>query len=97
MRRRSAPDSLATVNEPRWLVVRDRFSVVKEWRALRPKADLRALMNAEWTRRIKDGWHAEAIPRNCSFFFCNRENERICVTIECFEPGARGPRNWQPT
>jgi len=46
-------------------------------------------MNAERDRRLADGWHADGIARNCAFFFCNRAEERVCVAIECYEPGIR--------
>jgi hypothetical protein len=34
------------------------------------------------------GWVVDDVPRKGSFFFCELENERVCVSIECFEPGA---------
>ena len=88
--RRGQRDALEPINEPRWLVVRDRFSRVLESQALSAKADLRATMQGERNRRLRDGWAAEDIPRNCAFFFCDRDNDRVCVSIECFEPGAVG-------
>jgi hypothetical protein len=33
-----------------------------------------------------DGWSVGALPRNCSFCFCDRGNERVRITIE---PGHR--------
>jgi hypothetical protein len=33
------------------------------------------------------GWQAESIPKNCAFFFAAREKERVCVSMECYEPG----------
>jgi hypothetical protein len=94
MRRRSQTDALAPVNAPRWLVVRDRLSRVVEFRALPPVADLRAAMQAEGERRAAAGWAVDDIPRTCSFFFCERENERVCVSIECFEPGSASSPQW---
>ena len=80
-RRRGQTDALQPVKEPRWLVVRDRVSRVVEFQALPPLADLRAVMQAEGDRRRRDGWAVEDIPRNCAFFFCDRQNERVCVSI----------------
>jgi hypothetical protein len=94
MRRRGQTDALAPVNAPRWLVVRDRLSRVVEFRALPPVADLRAAMQTERARRAAAGWAVDDIPRNCSFFFCALENERVCVSIECFEPGAASSPGW---
>jgi hypothetical protein len=88
--RRGQIDALLPVNEPRWLVIRDRFSRVLESQALSPGSDLRAVMQAERNRRIKAGWLAGDIPRKCAFFFCDRENERVCVSVECYEPGPPG-------
>jgi hypothetical protein len=36
------------------------------------------------------GWVVDDIPCNCAFFFCDRQNERVCVSIECYEPGPAG-------
>jgi hypothetical protein len=89
MRRAKGIDALNPVGEPRWLVVRDRFSHVVHCLQLRPNTDLRTAMNAERGRRLADGWLADEIARNCAFFFCNRAEERVCVAIECYEPGTR--------
>ena len=88
--RRGQRDALRPVNEPRWLVIRDRFSRVLESRALSPGADLRAVMEAERGRRRGAGWATGDIPYKCAFFFCDLENDRVCVSIECYEPGPAG-------
>jgi hypothetical protein len=36
------------------------------------------------------GWHVEDTRKNCAFCFGDRENERGCVGVECFEPGSAG-------
>ena len=89
-RRRGETDALRPVKEPRWLVVRDRFSRVIESQALGPQTDFRAVMQAEGDRRRREGCALEEVPRNCAFFFCDRDNERVCVSIECYEPGPPG-------
>jgi hypothetical protein len=89
-RRRGETDALRPVQEPRWRVVRDRFSRVIESQALGPQTDLRAVMQAEGDRRRRGGWAVEDVPRNCAFFFCDRQNDRVCVSIECYEPGPVG-------
>jgi hypothetical protein len=89
-RRRGATDSLNPVNEPRWLVVRDACRRVIEFRALAPGADLRAALNACTAALAADGWQVGDIPHNCSFVFCQRDDERVCVSIECYEPGMAG-------
>jgi hypothetical protein len=94
MRRRGQTDALAPVKAPRWLVVRDRLSRVVGYHALLPHADLRAAMQAERERRQASGWAVGDIPRNSGFFFCERENDRVCVSIECFEPGAGASPGW---
>ena len=76
--------------EPRWLVVRDRYSQAIEYRELWPGADLRGAMEAERARRAADGWHVEDVPKNCAFCFADRDAERLCISIECFEPGTAG-------
>jgi hypothetical protein len=86
-RRRGETDSLKPVNEPRWLVVRDVCSRAIDFQALAHRADLRAALNARTAALAADGWQIGDIPRNCSFVFCQRGNERVCVSIECYEPG----------
>ena len=93
--RKGARDSLGPVAACRWLVVRDRFSVVVGYQELKPNADLRAAMSTERARRLTDGWSVGEIPRNCSFFFCERGEDRVCVAIECFEPGSRAHPGWR--
>jgi hypothetical protein len=90
--RRGRVDPLNPVDEPRWLVIRDRFSRVIQSLPLPPNADLRAAMRLEGERRGRAGWLVDCIPRNCAFFFCDLENERICVSVECYEPGPAGSR-----
>jgi hypothetical protein len=75
------------VNAPRWLVIRDRVSSVVEYWVLDPGTDLREALNAKGAVLASDGWKIGDTPHNCSFFFCDRDNERWCVSVECFEPG----------
>jgi hypothetical protein len=85
--RRSRPDSLAPVNAPRWLVVRDRLSQAIACRRLEPMTDLRAELLAERARRQADGWTVEELPGTGAFFFTERDGERCCVVIEAYLPG----------
>jgi hypothetical protein len=84
--RRGRPDALDTTDEPRWLVVRDRASRPLEYQALPAGSDLRATMAAKHAQLRTAGWRVEAIPTKCGFFFADRDNERVCVSVECFEP-----------
>ena len=88
-KRYNRPDPLATVREPRWLVVRDRVSVPIRYTELSPGADLRAALAQERERLIANGWRADKLTRY-SFCFCDRDNDRVCITIECYEPGRAG-------
>jgi len=94
--RRGRTDPLNPVNEPRWLVVRDRCSQVIEYLELPPRTNLHAAMDAERTRRAADGWIVDDIPHYCSFCFCDKGDERICIAIDCFEPGAVPLERWRP-
>ena len=49
---------------------------------------MRAAMQAERERLQASGWVVDDIPRNCAFFFCDRLNERVCVSIETAATGA---------
>lgn len=85
-RSRSAPDPLSKAAEPRWLVVRDRFSRPVRNMMLSPGTDLRAALEAERGRLIREGWNVDE-PTRYAFLFADRDNERVCVSIEVFEPG----------
>jgi hypothetical protein len=89
-RRRGVTDPLKPTKAPRWLVIRNKYSQAIEYRELWGGTDLHGAMDAERSRRAAEGWHVEDIPRNCAFCFANRGSERVCITIECFEPGTAG-------
>ena len=86
-RRRNRTDPLDATKELRWLVVRDRCSRPLEFRELRPGTDLRAAMESERTRRAADGWTVDDIPHFCAFCFADKGEERVCISVECYEPG----------
>jgi hypothetical protein len=89
-RRRGTRDPLNPVNEVRWLVIRNQCRQALEYQELRAAADLRGAMEAERARRAADGWRVECVPANCAFCFADRGSERVCISIECFEPGTAG-------
>lgn len=80
--RRSAPDPLAPIDAPTWLVVRDMCSQLLERNELPPLADQRAALVAAREARIVDGWLAEEIGPHCAHFFATRAGERIMTAIE---------------
>jgi hypothetical protein len=84
--RRGRTDALETSREPRWLVVRDRLSRPIEHWELGAGADLRAAMAAKHAELAAAGWRVDSIPKKCGFFFADRDNDRVCVAVECFEP-----------
>jgi hypothetical protein len=43
-------------------------------------------VSAAVERLVGEGWTADALNRY-SFVYCQREKERVCISIECFEPG----------
>jgi len=92
--KKGAVDSLQPVDAFRWLVLRDRCSHVTEFHELRPNTNLRAALETQRDRLSRDGWSVDSIPRNCGFFFCDRDGQRLCVSIECFEPGTRSSTAW---
>ena len=64
--------------------MRDRLSRALEYRPLSAGPDLRAAVAAA-------GWRVEFIPKTCGFFFADRDNDRACVAMECFEPVSNSP------
>lgn len=80
--RRSAPDPLAPIDAPTWLVVRDMCGATLERTELPPRADQRAVLSAAREARIAEGWRADEIRPRCAFFFAARGGERVMVGIE---------------
>lgn len=80
--RRSAPNPLAPIDVPTWLVARDMCGQLLERSELPPRADQRAILVAAREARIADGWHADEIGPRCAQFFATRAGERIMVGIE---------------
>ncbi len=72
--------------KPRWLVVRDRCSRPLRFTQLAPGADLKAALAGERARLIAEGWQAEELTWY-AFCFCERADKRVCISIECYEPG----------
>ncbi len=93
--RRGRPDPLERTGEPRWLVVRDRVSRALEFRALAGGSDLRGALTAKQVELVTKGWRAGVIPKKCSFFFADRDNERVCVSVECFEPASQADQGFR--
>lgn len=89
-KRRGIADPLKSLRDPRWLVIRDRCSRAIEYRELWLGTDLRAAMEFERARPAAEGWRVEDIPKNCAFCFADRGEERVCIAIECYEPGTAG-------
>jgi hypothetical protein len=80
---------LEITREMRWLVVRDRLSRPIEYWELPAGAHLRAAVAAKQAELAAAGWRVDSIPNKCSFFFADRDNDRVCVAIECYEPASR--------
>jgi hypothetical protein len=90
MVRRNRPTD--PLQQPTWLVVRNKHRQALEWRRLARGADLRAILNYERDQRMAAGWTCDDIGRHCSFFFAGRSRERIQVSIERYDPAGPGPR-----
>ena len=80
--RRPAPDPLAPIDAPTWLVVRDTCSQLLELIELPPRTNQRGALVAAREARIAAGWQAEEIGPRCSHFFATRARERVMVGIE---------------
>ena len=80
--RRSAPDPLAPIDAPTWLVVRDMCGQLLQCTELAPHADQRAALAAARAARIADGWLADKVGPRGSQFFATRGGERVMVGIE---------------
>ncbi len=87
-RKRAAPDPLAPVDAPTWLVVRNGVGFVLEASELLG-ADLRSVLAAARETRISVGWAAEEICTLCAFFFTTRDGVRLMIGIERRPPRDR--------
>lgn len=85
-RKRHRFDPLATVTETRFLVVRDRCSMLVAYSALPPGTDLRATLETAAATRRADGWMVEPISYIAALFFCSRAGERVSVSIAARDP-----------
>ena len=90
VRRRRPADPLLPLQQPTWLVVRNKHRQPLEWREVEPGVDLRALLEAARAERMVAGWTCDAIGYVCSFFFPMRDGERIQVTVERCGPAGPG-------
>jgi hypothetical protein len=91
MVRRNRYDPLQPLQQPTWLVVRNSYRQPQEWREIAAGIDLRSTLEKSRVERIAAGWTCEDIGRVCSFFFAERQGERIQVTVERYDPGGPGP------
>jgi hypothetical protein len=86
-RRRNQHDPLQTVNEPRWLVLRNQLSQI-EWHVpLLPNSDLSAALGAGRQRLIDEGCTMDEM-KWYAFVFGRRGGERISLVIEAIPPGS---------
>ena len=90
VRRRLPVDPLLPLPQPTWLVVRNSYRQPLEWRELAAEIDLRAMLNYERDLRTGNGWTCDVIGRVCSFFFAQRNGERIQVSVERYDPAGPG-------
>jgi hypothetical protein len=86
-RRKGQPDPLRTVNELRWLVLRNQLSQAEWSQQLLPNTDLKAALAAGRDRLIQEGCTMQEMTRY-SFVFGQRGSERICLVIEALAPDA---------
>jgi hypothetical protein len=91
MARRNRSDPLQALSQPTWLVVRNKHRQALEALELAAGADLRAILRAARNERIASGWVCDDIGQSCGFFFAVRAGERICVSIERYDPNGPGP------
>jgi hypothetical protein len=91
MPRRTRYDPLQRLQQPTWLVVRNKHRQPLEWRQLAPGADLRAMLLAARTERIAAGWVCTEVGRHESVFMAERDGERLETGIERYDPA--GPEH----
>ena len=86
-RRRGQHDPLQTVNEPRWLVLRNQLSQIDWHVPLLPNSDLRAALEAGRQQLIDAGCAMDEM-KWYAFVFGQRGTDRICLAIEAVVPGS---------
>jgi hypothetical protein len=85
-RRRTRLDPLATVDEPRWLVIRDHLATLLESMPIAAGEDIRVIFVAAALRRMTEGWIVEDFGPPTSIFFCARHGVRVSVGITQVDP-----------
>jgi hypothetical protein len=71
-------------------VVRNVHRQPLEWRWLAPGLDLRAILNYERDKWLSEGWTCDDIGPICAFFFCQRREVRLQVSVERYDPEGPG-------
>jgi hypothetical protein len=90
MARRSRPDPLKPLQQPTWLVVRNTYRQALKSLEIAPGVDLRAILTGVRAQYLAEGWNCDDIG-TCSFFFAERQGERLQVTIARYDPAGPGP------
>lgn len=90
MTRRTRYDPLQPIAQPTWLVVRNKHRHALQATAHAPSADLRAILQTARAERTAAGWVCDDIGPSCGFFFAERAAERVCVSIERYDPAGPG-------
>jgi hypothetical protein len=93
MVRRNRPEPLQPLRQPTWLVVRNKHRAPLESREIAAGVDLRAILEAARSERIAAGWTCDEIGPACGFFFAERADERLQVSIERYDPDGPGHRS----
>ena len=86
--RRSRYDPLKSVDQTRWLTVRDAYGRLVGHRRLESGADLKAAMVKVLAEHADAGWTLESYSSELACSFCHRGEERRQVTIEHSDPSA---------
>jgi hypothetical protein len=89
--RRSRFDPLKSVDQPRWLTVRDAYGALLEQRRLAPASDLKAAMVRALAEHAAAGWILEAYSSELACSFCHLGDARRQITVETTDPTQARP------
>jgi hypothetical protein len=84
--RRSRYDPLKSVDQVRWLSVRDAYGGLIEHRRLEPGSDLKAAMIKALADHADSGWTLESYSSELACSFCHRGADRRQITVEHADP-----------
>lgn len=86
MKRRVRHDEMKPIDEPIWLVVRDKYKTAISIQQYPPNTDPIPVMVEAMSKSIRLGFAIDQMPGNFAVYFCTKGDETNQVAIERVDP-----------